>query len=30
MEALEKIPYDYSSIDKKVDKIVKISASYLV
>lgn len=30
METKENLHYDYSSIDKKVDKIVKISASYLV
>jgi hypothetical protein len=29
MEVKDKVIYDYSSLDKKVDKIIKISASYL-
>jgi hypothetical protein len=30
METKDKIVYDYSPADKKVDKIIKMSASYLM
>jgi GTP diphosphokinase / guanosine-3',5'-bis(diphosphate) 3'-diphosphatase len=30
MEVKDKTVYDYSSLDKKVDKIVKVSTSYLL